>query len=67
MINAFLTSSGSGDILGGVTSFVGEATSWIGSFADAITSNTFLTLAVITLPIAGFGIGAIKRLLRFRA
>lgn len=54
-------------LLGNITTFVTSAVSWIGSFAGAITSNEFLTLAVVTVPIAGWGIGAIKRLLRFRA
>lgn len=49
-----------------VTSFVTAATSWIGSFADAITSNEVLTLGVVIVPLAGFGIGAIKRLLSQR-
>lgn len=50
-----------------ITTFVSSAVSWIGSFAGAVTSNELLTLGVVVVPIAGFGIGAIKRLLRFRA
>lgn len=49
-----------------VTTFVTSATSWIGSFATAITSNEVLTLGVVIVPLAGFGIGAIKRLLSQR-
>lgn len=49
-----------------VTTFVTSAVSWIGSFAGAITSNELLTLGVVVVPIAGFGIGAIKRLLSQR-
>ena len=68
MTGAFLTSSISGEgILGNVTSFVSEATTWIASFADAVVNNDLLLLGVVIMPIAGFGIGAIKRLLSTRA
>lgn len=59
--------SGSGEILSGVTNFVSSATSWIGSFANAVVSNELLLVGVVIMPIAGFGIGAIKRLLSTRA
>jgi len=68
MHGLLLTGSGSGaDLVSNVTDFVSSSTAWISSFANAVTSNEFLTLAVITVPLAGFGIGAIKRLIRFRA
>lgn len=59
--------SGSGEILSGVTNFVTSATSWIGDFCDAVVSNELLLVGVVIMPIAGFGIGSIKRLLSTRA
>lgn len=59
--------AGSGEILSGVTSFVSSATSWIGSFCDAVVSNDLLLIGVVIMPIAGFGIGCIRRLLSTRA
>ena len=59
--------SGSGEILSGVTNFVSSATSWIASFCDTIVSNELLLVGVVVMPIAGFGIGAIRRLLSTRA
>ena len=54
-------------LLGYVTSFVTSAISWVGSWVSAIADNPILVLACVAVPLAGFGIGAIRRLMRLRA
>jgi hypothetical protein len=50
-------------ILTAVTSIVTSAVSWIGSFAGAITtSGNEILLVPVGLTVAGFGIGALRRL-----
>lgn len=44
-----------------------EAIDWVGDWAGAITSNNLLTLSCVAVPLAGFAIGALSRLLRRRA
>lgn len=54
-------------LVGSVTTFVSSAVNWVGSWATAITSNTLLTLACVAVPLAGFGIGALTRLMSRKA
>lgn len=56
-------------LLSAVTTFVTSAVSWVGTWASAITSegNEILLLACVAVPLAGFGIGAIRRLVNIRA
>ena len=50
-------------IVSNVTSLVSEAVKWVGSFADAITSNP-LILTFVIVAFVGLGVGLIKRLVR---
>lgn len=61
--------SGMAALLASVTAFVTSAVSWVGTWASAITSegNEILLLACVAVPLAGFGIGAIRRLVNIRA
>lgn len=54
------------ELLSDVTAVVGQATTWMTSFATAITSNTLLTLGVVAVPLCGLGVGLLSRLLRKR-
>lgn len=54
-------------LISAVSSFVTAAVSWVGDFADAITSNDLLILSCVAVPLAGFGIGALARLMRRKA
>lgn len=61
--------TGMAALLAAVTTFVTSAVSWVGSWAAAITAsgNEVLLLACVAVPLAGFGIGAIRRLVNIRA
>lgn len=45
---------------------VSSAVTWMGQFANAITTNTLLTLACVAVPLCGLGVGLLSRLLRKR-
>lgn len=49
-----------------VTTVVTAAIGWMGDFADAITSNTILTLGVVAVPLVGLGAGLLGRMLKKR-
>ena len=49
-----------------VGTVVTAAIGWMGQFADAITSNTILTLGVVAVPLVGLGVGLLGRLLKRR-
>ena len=54
-------------LINAVSSFVTAAVDWVGAFAGAITSNDILVLSCVAVPLAGFGIGALARLMRRKA
>lgn len=54
-------------ILGYVSTFVTSAISWVGSWISVIADQPILIIACVAMPLAGFGIGAIRRLTRLRA
>lgn len=54
-------------LISAVSSFVTAAVGWVGDFADAITGNDLLVLSCVAVPLAGFGIGALARLMRRKA
>ena len=49
-----------------VGTVVTAAIGWMGQFADAIASNTILTLGVVAVPLVGLGVGLLGRLLKRR-
>ena len=53
-------------IMQSVQTVVTAAIGYMGQFADAVTSNTVLTLGVIAIPMCGLGVGLLSRLLRKR-
>lgn len=60
-----MTSSISG-LMTAAGDIVSESTSWVGTAASTITSNSIILLAVL-VPFVGLGIGLLKRLIRTRA
>lgn len=48
-----------------VSSFVTAAVGWVGSWAGTITAegNEILLLMAVAVPLAGFGIGALRRMI----
>lgn len=51
-------------LLGDVTTFLGSALSWVGSCIGSITSHPLLLVCVACMPIAGYGVGMLRRLIR---
>lgn len=56
-------------LLAAITSFVTSAIEWLTSYVGAITAtgNEVLLLAVVAIPVAGFGVGILRRLINIRA
>lgn len=51
-------------LLSTITQIVGSVVSWVGSFMGCITtSGNEILLLFVVLPVVGFGVGLIKRLL----
>ena len=44
--------------------FLTEAISWMGEVLTAVTNNPALTVVVLAIPIAGFAVGLLSRLIR---
>lgn len=60
-VTTFIAGSGSGETR------VDGVIDWVGDFLGVITSNSVLLLFCIALPLAGLGIGIIRRLVSIRA
>ena len=54
-------------LISSVSTFVTAAIGWVGDWATAITSSDLLVLSCVAVPLAGFGIGALARLMRRKA
>lgn len=61
--------TGMAALLAAVTSFVTSAVDWLSSYIGAITAsgNEVLLLACVAVPLAGFGVGILRRLINIRA
>ena len=44
--------------------FLTGAIGWMGEVLDAVVADPALTILVLAMPIAGFGVGLLKRLIR---
>lgn len=44
--------------------FLTEAISWLGDVLDTVMNNPALFIMVICMPVGGFAIGALRRLIR---
>lgn len=61
--------TGMAALITAITSFVTAAVDWLTSYVGAITAsgNEVLLLAVVAIPVAGFGVGILRRLINIRA
>lgn len=54
VMSAFLTNIGT---------FFTTAVEWVGKVIEVVTSNPALTVLVLAMPICGFAVGLVKRLI----
>lgn len=61
--------TGMAALITAITTFVTAAIEWLSSYVGAITAsgNEVLLLAVVAIPVAGFGVGILRRLIHIRA
>lgn len=52
-------------LIASISSFVTAAAGWVGDWAGTITAqgNEILLLLAVAVPLAGFGIGALRRMI----
>lgn len=50
--------------LGTVGEFFTQSVTWMGDVLDVVTENPALTVMVIAMPIVGFAVGLLGRLIR---
>ena len=51
------------EFLTGIGTFFTQATTWMGNVLDVIVENPALTVLVLAMPICGFAVGLLKRLI----
>ena len=54
-------------LINSVGTFVTASVTWIGQWATKIATTDLLVLSCVAVPLAGFGIGALARLMRRKA
>lgn len=52
------------DFLGNVGTFFTQSVTWLGDVLDTVTGNPALTVMVLAMPICGFAVGLLGRLIR---
>lgn len=50
--------------LGNIGTFFTQSVTWMGDILDAIVADPALTVLVIAMPIVGFAVGLLSRLIR---
>ena len=50
--------------LSNVGVFFTQAVSWLGEVLEVVTTNPALTIVVLAMPICGFAVGLLSRLIR---
>ncbi len=50
--------------LGDVGTFFTQSVTWMGDVLDVVTANAPLTVMVLAMPIVGFAVGLLGRLIR---
>ena len=50
--------------LGTIGEFFTQSVTWMGDILDVVTENPALTVMVIAMPIVGFAVGLLGRLIR---
>lgn len=52
------------DFLGNIGTFFTQAITWMGDVLTEVTGNPALTVMVLAMPICGFAVGLLSRLIR---
>lgn len=52
------------ELLTSIGSFFTQAVSWLGEVLDVVTGDPALLIMVIAMPICGFAVGLLSRLIR---
>lgn len=52
------------DFLGNIGTFFTQAITWLGNVLDVVVENPALTVMVLAMPIVGFAVGLLGRLIR---
>lgn len=52
------------DFLTNIGTFFTQATTWLGDVLDIVVENPALTVMVLAMPIVGFAVGLLGRLVR---
>ena len=52
------------EILSSIGTFFTQAIDWLGTVLDTVVSNPVLLIMVIAMPICGFAVGLLSRLIR---
>lgn len=52
------------DFLAPITTFLAQAVSWMGTILYEVTNNNALLVMVLAMPVIGFAVGLLKRLVR---
>lgn len=52
------------DFLANVTTFLTQALAWVGQCITTVMDNPLLLVMVACMPIAGYGVGMLRRLIR---
>lgn len=52
------------DFLSSVTTFFTQALAWVGQSITVVMNNPLLLVMVACMPIAGYGVGLLRRLIR---
>lgn len=50
--------------LGNIGTFFTQSITWLGDVLDVVTENPALTIMVLAMPIVGFAVGLLARLIR---
>lgn len=50
--------------LSNIGTFFTQSTTWLGDVLDIVTENPALTVMVIAMPVVGFAVGLLGRLIR---
>lgn len=52
------------EFLGNIGTFFTQSITWLGEVLNVVTENPALTVMVIAMPIVGFAVGLLSRLIR---
>lgn len=52
------------DFLTNISTFFTQAIAWLGDVLDTVVSNPALLVLVIAMPVCGFAVGLLSRLIR---